>query len=123
MVSPSGLEVEGRRATELIAERCDEPLAIHTREFRVQRHVKRCDEPLAIHTRYQRNGSSMAYTWMSAFGVIPSANRGANIGRYKGDVKTKQIEETYCIRLSTGPAGNNGSKPPDELSLARENKH
>nr|CAD7262097.1 unnamed protein product [Timema shepardi] len=44
------------------------------------------------------------------------------IGRYKGDAKTKQIEETYCIRLSTGPAGNNGSKPPDELSLTRENK-
>nr|CAD7426711.1 unnamed protein product [Timema monikensis] len=36
--------------------------------------------------------------------------------------KTKQIEETYCIRLSTGPAGNNGSKPPDEPSLTWENK-
>nr|CAD7256258.1 unnamed protein product [Timema shepardi] len=36
--------------------------------------------------------------------------------------KIKQIEETYCIRLSTGPAGNNGSKPPDELSLTWENK-
>nr|CAD7570066.1 unnamed protein product [Timema californicum] len=45
-----------------------------------------------------------------------------SIGRYKGDAKTKQTEETYCIRLSTGPAGNNGSKPPDELSLTRENK-
>nr|CAD7197343.1 unnamed protein product [Timema douglasi] len=40
----------------------------------------------------------------------------------EGAVKTKQIEETYCIRLSTGPAGNNGSKPLDEHSLTRENK-
>nr|CAD7267406.1 unnamed protein product [Timema shepardi] len=45
-----------------------------------------------------------------------------SIGRYKEDSKTKQIEETYCICLSTGPAGNNGSKPPDELPLTRENK-
>nr|CAD7258728.1 unnamed protein product [Timema shepardi] len=54
--------------------------------------------------------------------LTPTISQKVSIGRYNGDAKTKQIEETYCIRLSTGPAGNNGSKPLDELSLTRKNK-
>nr|CAD7395555.1 unnamed protein product [Timema poppensis] len=46
----------------------------------------------------------------------------SNIGLIRETLKNKTIEETYRIHLSTGPAWNNGSSPPDEPSLSRANK-
>nr|CAD7394466.1 unnamed protein product [Timema cristinae] len=66
--------------------------------------------------------SSNRWALWRGVSAVNSPAENSHIGRYMGDAKTKQIEETYCIRLSTGPAGNNGSKPPDELSLTWENK-
>nr|CAD7259047.1 unnamed protein product [Timema shepardi] len=77
--------------------------------------------PLSVASR-----SELFSPFMQAFCVARHTTSRAvafcSIGRYKGDIKTKQIEKTYCIRLSTGPAWNNGSKPSDEHSLTRENK-
>nr|CAD7572022.1 unnamed protein product [Timema californicum] len=51
-----------------------------------------------------------------------SSGRLCSTGLIKETLENKTIEETYCIHLSTGPAWNNGSSPPDEPSLSRASK-
>nr|CAD7569303.1 unnamed protein product [Timema californicum] len=84
--------------------------------------VETPDNPLPLEPDEEFAFDMAASPPRETYFITVSGILGCSIGRYKGDAKIKQIEETYCIRLSTGPAGNNGSKPPDELSLTRENK-